>query len=83
MLCLQLAKEYGSVFTVYLGMKPTVVLYGYDVLKEALIDRGDEFSGKTQSSIISQVNQGLGMSLCWGTFRSTHAAVKLQRQGHL
>ncbi|XP_041517544.1 cytochrome P450 2C70-like [Microtus oregoni] len=56
-----LAKEYGPVFTVYLGMKPTVVLYGYDVLKEALIDRGDEFSGKTQSSILSQVNQGLGI----------------------
>ncbi|XP_075830114.1 cytochrome P450 2C70-like [Microtus pennsylvanicus] len=56
-----LAKEYGPVFTVYLGMKPTVVLYGYDVLKEALIDRGDEFSGKTQSSIFSQVNQGLGI----------------------
>ncbi|KAH0504485.1 Cytochrome P450 2C70 [Microtus ochrogaster] len=56
-----LAKEYGPVFTIYLGMKPTVVLYGYDVLKEALIDRGDEFSGKTQSSIFSQVNQGLGI----------------------
>ncbi|XP_057634291.1 cytochrome P450 2C70-like isoform X2 [Chionomys nivalis] len=56
-----LSKEYGPVFTVYLGMKPTVVLYGYDVLKEALIDRGDEFSGKTQSSILSQVNQGLGI----------------------
>nr|XP_048308747.1 cytochrome P450 2C70-like [Myodes glareolus] len=56
-----LSKEYGPVFTVYLGMKPTVVLYGYEPLKEALIDRGDEFSGKTQSSIISQVNEGLGI----------------------
>ncbi|XP_036048096.1 cytochrome P450 2C70-like isoform X2 [Onychomys torridus] len=56
-----LAGEYGPVFTVYLGMKPTVVLHGYEVLKEALIDRGDEFSGKTQSSILSKVNQGLGI----------------------
>ncbi|OBS59663.1 hypothetical protein A6R68_09208 [Neotoma lepida] len=55
-----LAKEYGPVFTVYLGMKPTVVLHGYEVLKEALIDRGDEFSGKMQSSLLSKVNQGLG-----------------------
>ncbi|XP_057633489.1 cytochrome P450 2C70 isoform X1 [Chionomys nivalis] len=61
-----LAKEYGPVFTVYLGMKPTVVLYGYDVLKEALIDRGDEFSGKTQSSILSKVSQGLGITFSNG-----------------
>ncbi|XP_059114380.1 cytochrome P450 2C70-like [Peromyscus eremicus] len=56
-----LAEEYGPVFTVYLGMKPTVVLHGYQVLKEALIDRGDEFSGKMQSSLPSKANQGLGI----------------------
>ncbi|XP_052618981.1 cytochrome P450 2C70 isoform X3 [Peromyscus californicus insignis] len=56
-----LAKEYGPVFTVYLGMKPTVVLHGYEVLKEALVDRGDEFSGKMQSSLLSKVSQGLGI----------------------
>lgn len=56
-----LAKEYGPVFTVHLGMKPTVVLHGYEALKEALIDRGDEFSGKMQSSLLSRVNQGLGI----------------------
>ncbi|EGV95172.1 Cytochrome P450 2C70 [Cricetulus griseus] len=55
-----LAKEYGPVFTVYLGMKPTVVLHGYETLKEALVDRGDEFSGKTQSSLLSRVKEGLG-----------------------
>ncbi|ERE77712.1 cytochrome P450 2C70-like isoform 2, partial [Cricetulus griseus] len=56
-----LAKEYGPVFTVYLGMKPTVVLHGYETLKEALVDRGDEFSGKTQSSLLSRVKEGLGI----------------------
>ncbi|XP_051002428.1 cytochrome P450 2C70-like [Acomys russatus] len=56
-----LAKEYGPVFTVYLGRQPTVVLYGYEALKEALIDRGDEFSGKMQSSLLSKANQGLGI----------------------
>ncbi|XP_028745214.1 cytochrome P450 2C70 [Peromyscus leucopus] len=56
-----LAKEYGPVFTVYLGMKPTVVLHGYQALKEALIDQGDEFSGKMQSSLLSKVSQGLGI----------------------
>ncbi|XP_076419143.1 cytochrome P450 2C70-like [Peromyscus maniculatus bairdii] len=56
-----LAEEYGPVFTVYLGMKPTVVLHGYEVLKEALIDRGDEFSGKMQSSLNREVGQELGI----------------------
>ncbi|XP_052028277.1 cytochrome P450 2C70-like isoform X1 [Apodemus sylvaticus] len=56
-----LAKEYGPVFTVYLGMKPTVVLHGYEALKEALIDRGDEFSGKMQSPLLNKESQGLGL----------------------
>lgn len=56
-----LAKEYGPVFTVYLGMKPTVVLHGYEALKEALIDRGEEFSDKMHSSMLSKVSQGLGI----------------------
>lgn len=56
-----LAEKYGPVFTVYLGMKPTVVLHGYEVLKETLIDRGDEFSDKMQSSLLSRASQGLGI----------------------
>ena len=42
----QLSEVYGPVFTVYHGMKPTVVLYGYEAVKEALIDLGEEFSGR-------------------------------------
>ncbi|XP_008854576.1 cytochrome P450 2C70-like [Nannospalax galili] len=56
-----LAKVYGPVFTVYLGMKPTVVLHGYEALKEALIDRGEEFTGKKPLSLINKINQGLGI----------------------
>jgi hypothetical protein len=42
----QLSKLYGPVFTVYFGMKPIVVLHGYEAVKEALIDLGEEFSGR-------------------------------------
>ncbi|XP_055416218.1 cytochrome P450 2C9-like isoform X3 [Bubalus kerabau] len=41
-----LSKVYGPVFTVYFGMKPIVVLHGYEAVKEALIDLGEEFSGR-------------------------------------
>ncbi|XP_008047104.1 LOW QUALITY PROTEIN: cytochrome P450 2C3-like [Carlito syrichta] len=56
-----LAKEYGPVFTVYLGMKPTVVLHGYEAVKEALIDRGEEFSGRGTLPVVEKVTQGLGV----------------------
>ncbi|KAF5911228.1 hypothetical protein HPG69_019596, partial [Diceros bicornis minor] len=47
-----LSKAYGPVFTVYLGLEPTVVLHGYEAVKEALIDLREEFSGKRQFSRI-------------------------------
>uniref|UniRef100_G3STL8 Cytochrome P450 2E1 n=1 Tax=Loxodonta africana TaxID=9785 RepID=G3STL8_LOXAF len=41
-----LSEAYGPVFTLYIGMKPAVVLHGYEAIKEALIDMGEEFSGR-------------------------------------
>ena len=80
LLCFQLAKKYGPVFTVYLGMKPTVVLHGYKAMKEALIDQGDEFSDKTDSSLLSRTSQGLGTSPCWGASRTVQVAMKLNKE---
>ncbi|XP_058528002.1 cytochrome P450 2C14-like isoform X4 [Ochotona princeps] len=57
----KLSEVYGPVFTVYLGMKPTVVLHGYEAVKEALIDLGEEFSGRTILPVIHKVNKGLGV----------------------
>ncbi|XP_058154710.1 cytochrome P450 2C19-like [Dasypus novemcinctus] len=56
-----LAKIYGSIFTVYLGMRPVVVLHGYETVKEALIDRGEEFSGRGISPAIDKSHQGMGI----------------------
>ncbi|XP_045710651.1 LOW QUALITY PROTEIN: cytochrome P450 2C21-like [Phyllostomus hastatus] len=57
----KLAKVYGPVFTVYFGRKPTVVLYGYEAVKEALIDRAEEFSGRGSFPIIDNIFQGSGI----------------------
>ncbi|XP_040847769.1 cytochrome P450 2C3-like isoform X1 [Ochotona curzoniae] len=57
----RLAKEYGPVFTLYFGMKPTVVLYGYEAVKEALMDRGEEFSGRGPFPVLDRVAKGLGI----------------------
>ncbi|EGW12186.1 Cytochrome P450 2C26 [Cricetulus griseus] len=55
------SKVYGPVFTLYLGMKPTVVLHGYEAVKEALIDRGEEFAGRRSFPMAERFNKGLGI----------------------
>uniref|UniRef100_G1TYN6 unspecific monooxygenase n=1 Tax=Oryctolagus cuniculus TaxID=9986 RepID=G1TYN6_RABIT len=56
-----LAKEYGPVFTVYFGTKPTVVLHGYEAVKEALVDHGEEFSGRVNLPVMDRYAKGLGI----------------------
>uniref|UniRef100_A0A8C9PT07 unspecific monooxygenase n=1 Tax=Spermophilus dauricus TaxID=99837 RepID=A0A8C9PT07_SPEDA len=55
-----LSKAYGPVFTVYLGTRPTVVLHGYEAVKEALNDHGEVFSGRGSFPVVERVAKGLG-----------------------
>ncbi|NXN08725.1 CP2CL protein, partial [Indicator maculatus] len=57
----KLSKEYGPVFTVHLGSDPVVMLTGYDAVKEALIDRADEFASRGHMPIGDRANNGLGI----------------------
>ncbi|XP_064923381.1 cytochrome P450 2H2-like [Columba livia] len=57
----KLSKEYGSVFTVSLGPQKVVVLYGYDVVKEALIDQGDDFSGRGNLPLTKRILKEKGV----------------------
>ncbi|XP_055416220.1 cytochrome P450 2C8-like isoform X2 [Bubalus kerabau] len=56
-----LSNTYGPVFTVYFGLRPTVVLHGYEAVKEALIDQGEEFSGRGNLPMSQRVNKGYGI----------------------
>ncbi|OWK07924.1 CYP2C18, partial [Cervus elaphus hippelaphus] len=56
----QLSEVYGPVFTVYFGMKPAVVLYGCEAVKETLIDLGEEFSGRSSLPLPERINKGHG-----------------------
>ncbi|XP_065776095.1 cytochrome P450 2C19-like isoform X2 [Muntiacus reevesi] len=61
-----LSKVYGPVFTLYFGMKPTVVLHGYEVVKEALIDLGEEFSRRGSYPVIQRATKGYGIAFSNG-----------------
>ncbi|XP_077148597.1 cytochrome P450 2C23-like [Ranitomeya variabilis] len=39
----KMARTYGPIYTVYFGTRPIVVLTGYQIIKEALVDMGDAF----------------------------------------
>ncbi|XP_004749688.1 cytochrome P450 2C21 isoform X2 [Mustela putorius furo] len=68
----KLAESYGPVFTVYFGMKPTVVLYGHEAVKEALIDRSEEFSGRGSFPVVDFITRGLGVVFSSGeTWKQT------------
>ncbi|XP_063777160.1 cytochrome P450 2C31-like isoform X2 [Pseudophryne corroboree] len=43
---LQLHKKFGPIFTVWKLTRPVVVLCGFEVVKDALVNHGDEFSGR-------------------------------------
>ncbi|XP_035753227.1 cytochrome P450 2H2 isoform X3 [Egretta garzetta] len=57
----KLSKKYGPVFTIYLGPQKVVVLYGYDIVKEALIDQADDFSGRGNLPLLKRLFQGTGI----------------------
>ncbi|XP_075830091.1 cytochrome P450 2C27 isoform X2 [Microtus pennsylvanicus] len=60
------SKVYGPVFTLYLGMQPTVVLHGYEAVKEALVDHGEEFAGRGSFPMGERISKGLGIVLSNG-----------------
>lgn len=46
-----------------MGPQKVVVLYGYDAVKEALIDQADIFSGRGNLPLLIKLFEGTGTSL--------------------
>ncbi|NP_034131.2 cytochrome P450 2C37 precursor [Mus musculus] len=61
-----LSKVYGPVYTLYLGRKPTVVLHGYEAVKEALVDHGEEFAGRGRFPVFDKATNGMGLAFSKG-----------------
>lgn len=56
----QLSKTYGPVMTLYLGWQRTVLLTGYDAVKEALVDQADDFTGRGPLPFLLKATKGYG-----------------------
>ncbi|XP_032951533.1 cytochrome P450 2W1 isoform X3 [Rhinolophus ferrumequinum] len=71
---MELSERFGPVFTVHLGWQKTVVLSGYEAVKEALVGTGQQLAGRPPIAIF-QLIQGGG-----GIFFSSGARWKAARQ---
>ncbi|TFJ99439.1 vacuolar protein sorting-associated protein 28-like protein [Platysternon megacephalum] len=58
---LQLRDKYGPVFTIYLGSQRAVVLWGYEAVKEALVDQAEEFGGREGLALVERTSKGNGL----------------------
>ncbi|XP_027731893.1 cytochrome P450 2C23-like, partial [Vombatus ursinus] len=62
----QLAEKYGPIYTLYFGTHRIVVLHGYNIMKKALIDQGDEFADRGVIPIFDDVIKGQGIIFSHG-----------------
>lgn len=67
----QLSERYGPMFTIHLGSQKTVVLSGYEVVREALVGTGHELADRPPIPIFQLIQRGggkwaLGFLARWG-----------------
>ncbi|XP_075043077.1 cytochrome P450 2G1-like [Mixophyes fleayi] len=62
----KLSKKYGPIYTLYFGSSPAVILTGYQMVKEVLVDQGDDFSDRGKMPSVDRIFQGYGVILSNG-----------------
>ncbi|XP_019943823.2 cytochrome P450 2G1-like [Paralichthys olivaceus] len=63
---LKFGETYGPVMTFHLGRQRTIVLVGYDAVKEALVDQADDFTGRGPLPFLIKATKGYGLGISNG-----------------
>ncbi|XP_053140125.1 cytochrome P450 2K4-like isoform X2 [Hemicordylus capensis] len=63
---LKLSKQYGSIFSVQMGLKKVVVLTGYETVKEALVNQADAFAERPFNPMLDEISKGHGLVFARG-----------------
>ncbi|XP_063793841.1 cytochrome P450 2G1-like isoform X2 [Pseudophryne corroboree] len=58
---IEMGAQYGPVYTIYFAHRPVIVINGYKAVKEALIDQGEEFSGRGKMPSVDKIFDGFGV----------------------
>jgi hypothetical protein len=76
----ELAKKYGSVFTIWMGRAPVVFVSDLEILKEAFNSKNNEFMGRPDITLGRLITQNKGKDIAF----SDHSPVwaSLRRLGH-
>uniref|UniRef100_A0A8C0M7Y9 Cytochrome P450 n=1 Tax=Canis lupus familiaris TaxID=9615 RepID=A0A8C0M7Y9_CANLF len=56
----KLSQKYGSIYSIQMGPKKVVVLSGYETVKDALVNYGDQFGERSQVPIFERLFEGKG-----------------------
>ena len=57
-----MAKRFGSVYSIYIGSRPAVILNGFEAMKEALLTKSTDFAGRPQDMMVNRITRGKGLS---------------------
>ncbi|XP_067322186.1 cytochrome P450 2J4-like [Anolis sagrei] len=66
MTLIKVAKQYGNVFTFWLGDFPMVFLSGFDAVKEGLVDHSEELLDRQVTPFFEKLTQGKGVGFASG-----------------
>uniref|UniRef100_A0A3B1K754 Cytochrome P450 2B4-like n=1 Tax=Astyanax mexicanus TaxID=7994 RepID=A0A3B1K754_ASTMX len=58
----RIAERYGNVYSLYFGGRPAVILTGFKAVKEALVTKAADFSGRPQNVLVSHITEGKGIA---------------------
>ncbi|KAM6032852.1 cytochrome P450 2H2-like [Theristicus caerulescens] len=62
----KLSEKYGPVFTLRFGSERVVVVFGYEEVREVLVNRGEEFTDRGRFPLAEKTNQNLGLFMSNG-----------------